>query len=182
MTRHKSNRPGARSPSPANVKTRQIAVAPKRGRRRPSRGPPRGRDLRSQENPTPRFTRQSSARREAARLFFTAFTRFAKHCVPAPKNPRYLCHGSRRPSARGRNRRALAFIPIIVTAEDLARRLGAGAVHQGVMLEALSRWSLSISPTSFRKAVSCWCSIRSPTRTMPVRSCAPRRRLASMPW
>jgi 23S rRNA (guanosine2251-2'-O)-methyltransferase len=35
--------------------------------------------------------------------------------------------------------------PHIVTAEDLARRLGAGAVHQGVVLEALPLESLDLS-------------------------------------
>jgi 23S rRNA (guanosine2251-2'-O)-methyltransferase len=41
----------------------------------------------------------------------------------------------------------------IVTAEDLARRLGAGAVHQGVMLEALPLESLDLSDIVSRSGI-----------------------------
>ena len=40
---------------------------------------------------------------------------------------------------------ASGLCPHIVTADDLARRLGASAVHQGVMLEALPLEPLDIS-------------------------------------
>ena len=71
--------------------------------------------------------------------------------------------------------------PHIVTADDLARRLGAGAVHQGVMLEALPLERLDLSDIVSRSG-TCSCSIRSPIRTMPVPSCEPRRLSESMPW
>jgi 23S rRNA (guanosine2251-2'-O)-methyltransferase len=43
--------------------------------------------------------------------------------------------------------------PHIVTAEDLARRLGAGAVHQGVMLEALPLEPLDLSDIVSRSGI-----------------------------
>ncbi|MGA9214924.1 MAG: 23S rRNA (guanosine(2251)-2'-O)-methyltransferase RlmB, partial [Methylocella sp.] len=43
--------------------------------------------------------------------------------------------------------------PHIVTAEDLARRLGAGAVHQGVMLEALPLEPLDLSDIVTRSGI-----------------------------
>jgi 23S rRNA (guanosine2251-2'-O)-methyltransferase len=43
--------------------------------------------------------------------------------------------------------------PRIVTAEDLARRLGAGAVHQGVMLEALPLERLDLSDIVSRSGI-----------------------------
>jgi 23S rRNA (guanosine2251-2'-O)-methyltransferase len=43
--------------------------------------------------------------------------------------------------------------PFIVTAEDLARRLGAGAAHQGVMLEALPLEPLDLSDIESRSGI-----------------------------
>ncbi|MGH6836697.1 MAG: 23S rRNA (guanosine(2251)-2'-O)-methyltransferase RlmB [Methylocella sp.] len=43
--------------------------------------------------------------------------------------------------------------PLIVEAEDLARRLGAGAVHQGVMLEALPLLTLDLSDIVSRSGI-----------------------------
>ncbi|MGA7385753.1 MAG: TrmH family RNA methyltransferase, partial [Methylocella sp.] len=43
--------------------------------------------------------------------------------------------------------------PHIVTAEDLARRLGAGAAHQGVMLEALPLEPLDLSDIESRSGI-----------------------------
>ena len=67
---------------------------------------------------------------------------------------------------------ALPFKAELVEPQDIDRITGCDAVHQGVLIEAepLKPKRLdALGDTGW-----CWCSTRSPTRTMSARSCARR--------
>jgi 23S rRNA (guanosine2251-2'-O)-methyltransferase len=66
--------------------------------------------------------------------------------------------------------------PEIVRPDQIAARLSADAVHQGLLAEADPHPRRP--STRWRPKASCWCWIRSPIRTMSARSCARRRRSA----
>ncbi len=71
--------------------------------------------------------------------------------------------------------------PHIVMAEDLARHLGAGAVHQGVMLEAMPLEPLDLPDIVSRSGIVLVLDqITDPHNAGAI--CARRRPSASMPW
>ena len=100
-------------------------------------------------------------------------------CWPPSPTPTASSSGcwrrARWPSATPPNSPAASAKPEILSREDLAQRLPAGAVHQGIaaLVAPLEEPQLEDCWPAAATMLWCWRSTRSPIRTMSAPSCAP---------
>jgi 23S rRNA (guanosine2251-2'-O)-methyltransferase len=145
VTRDKSKRSGTRTGASAKHKQASASslrpIAPAGMRREEPRG---ARDTESEQNrkriPAPKFRHAGSG---IAVLYGFHAVREALRVQRRKALDIYATEAAARRLEGEVAHAGLCFH--IVTAEDLARRLGAGAVHQGVMLEALPLEPLDLS-------------------------------------